>query len=99
MKRKRLGCSFMLIILFFVLICIDTFAEEGSKEVPETLRPKLTSTPPVVDGILNDEAWNRPPDVDKPFVSYSPSFGEVFPEKTHEWRTGENFFWCPGFRR
>jgi hypothetical protein len=85
MKRQLLVCSFILIFLFFIGAGVNTFAGKKSKDSPKTLQPIFASKAPVMDGILNDEIWKRPPDVDDDFISYSPTYGEVFPEKTRVW--------------
>lgn len=96
MEKKFMRQRLMLLFLFFTLICIPTFAEGMSKKSSDPIRPVFASTAPVVDGILNDEAWNKPPDVDEPFVSYSPKYGEAFPDKTHVWMAydAENLYFA-----
>jgi hypothetical protein len=47
-----------------------------------TLRPRLTSTPPVLDGTLDDLAWNAGPVVDDVFITYNPVDGDVLPQST-----------------
>ncbi len=51
----------------------------------ESLDASLTSTGPIIDGRLDDEAWGREADVDEIFMSYSPTFGEPLPFRTRIW--------------
>lgn len=83
MKR---GCPiiFLIRILFFIgagaLICA---AQPGSSH-SDIVIPPAVSTPPEIDGSLDDSAWKTPP-LDKYFMSYQPIFGEKLPFATQVW--------------
>jgi len=65
--------------------CLGAFASESPSEAPAVLRPAFTLAAVSLDGLLTEDVWRRPPDVDDDFITYSPRFGEVFPEKTRVW--------------
>ena len=46
-----------------------------------TLRSGLTSTPPVIDGLLNDQVWTQAPS-ETGFKTWRPDFGKDMQEKT-----------------
>jgi hypothetical protein len=46
-----------------------------------TLQPYKTSTPPKIDGLLNDEAWTFTK-LDTLFLTYQPTFGDSLPFRT-----------------
>lgn len=48
----------------------------------DPLRPAKIDSPPVIDGILDDAAWQSAPRVGG-FKTFIPDFGKVMPESTH----------------
>ncbi len=58
------------------------FAQGGSKS---ELRPVRLTTPPKLDGILDDEAWSGDPLPLDGWRSYNPMRGEAAAEETHVW--------------
>lgn len=46
-----------------------------------------TSTPPTIDGRLNDEVWLQAPLPTGEWRSYSPLYGDTIPQKTTVWMT------------
>jgi uncharacterized protein DUF5916/cellulose/xylan binding protein with CBM9 domain len=55
----------------------------------ESARPSLTAsrlqTPPVIDGLLDDEAWRREPLPTGDWLSYNPLHGDKVPQQTRAW--------------
>jgi hypothetical protein len=51
---------------------------------PELLAYRIT-TPPVVDGKLDDPAWQQPPNETGEWLSYDPLKGDRLPHRTHVW--------------
>jgi hypothetical protein len=70
-------------LVFFFLIQ-GFWGQASGKRVGEgiILYPKLTASPPQIDGILDDPAWQEGPIVNGPFIINHPVYGEVFPQKT-----------------
>ena len=66
-------------ILFFFLIMGHLSGDTGS------LVPYHAESKPVIDGKLDDEIWQREPQVKKYFISYSPLNGEKLPFLTEVW--------------
>jgi len=59
------------------LIALSAAAEEQ----PQPLIPFQTDTPPIIDGILDDQVWQKAPHVTG-FKTYHPDFGKEMVEKT-----------------
>jgi hypothetical protein len=52
------------------------------------------SQPPAIDGVLDDEAWNRPPFETGEWLSYNPLNGDRIPQQTHVWVAyDDNYFY------
>ena len=49
------------------------------------LRPEQTTQAPVIDGVLDDPAWNGAPIIEEPFITNNPVYGKAVPEKTKVW--------------
>jgi hypothetical protein len=64
-------------------------AQESASAKPAAPRPELhtyrVSRPPVIDGVLDDEAWNHPEMETTEWLSYNPLNGDRIPQKTHVW--------------
>ena len=58
-------------------------AQTDSK--PRDLQARLVTTPPKVDGVLDDEAWAREPEALDPWMSYNPLRGEAEQQHTQVW--------------
>ena len=52
---------------------------------PKELQAHRTSTPPKLDGVLDDEAWSGGPLSLDTWMSYNPMRGEAAAETTHVW--------------
>lgn len=63
-------------MVFIILIALNfaLFAQEP-------LKPLFTKTPPVIDGVLNDEVWKSAPNVTG-FQTFIPDFGKPLSENT-----------------
>jgi len=72
-----------LIAIIFIVNGFFAYAADNQAEAAKkTLRPVFTKTPPKLDGVLDDEAWQSGPIFEGDFVTYQPSWGEVLPQKT-----------------
>jgi hypothetical protein len=71
------------------LLLIATSIMAGTASAQSTTSPELraspASTPPVIDGALDDEAWQQPPLPTGEFLSYDPGHGDTIPQKTTVW--------------
>jgi len=71
-------------ILFLIMILLlagTAAATSGSQDI-QPLEPVKTATPPVLDGILDDEAWKNAAMVDDAWVTYNPINGNELPQRT-----------------
>jgi hypothetical protein len=57
-------------------------ANNGIRQNIRALEPVKTSTPPVLDGSLDDEAWKTAALVDDVWVTYNPVNGSELPQRT-----------------
>ena len=83
-KRKNVFITVFLTILFTFPV-LSAAAETTPKQNISVLKPVLTKVPPVIDGVLDDEAWKLGPIVDDIFITYNPHYGDVLPKKTRVW--------------
>ena len=62
----------------------------------QQLQPVRTDKTPVLDGTLDDEAWQAGPLVEGNWVTYNPSFGKVLPQKTKVYLAydGDNLYFA-----
>ncbi len=84
MNKKKV---MLMLIFFFLIDCL--WAQVSKKRIGEgiILYPKLTVSPPKIDGVLNDSAWKDIPIVAEPFIIDTPVYGEILPQKTEVWLT------------
>src|SRR5262245_45770121 len=54
------------------------------------LRATRLSTPPVIDGALDDEAWTGAPLPTDKWLSYNPLHGDSIPQQTSVWVAYDN---------
>ena len=61
----------------------------------QTLKPTRVTTPPVIDGVLTDPAWENAATVSH-FITFHPDFGKVEPETTVVWMAydAENLYYA-----
>ena len=74
------------------------FAQESPAAKLAAPRPELhtyrVSHPPVIDGALDDEAWNHPEMETTEWLSYNPLNGDRIPQQTHVWVAyDDNYFY------
>jgi len=69
-------------LFFLILQLIAAKADSAQKQNLFDLKPYLAQTPPKIDGILDDELWQKGPMIDDVFMTYNPLYGEALPQKT-----------------
>ncbi len=52
---------------------------------PQEIQAALLATPPVIDGVLDDAAWQSPPQKLGTWITYNPLFGDQLAQKTEVW--------------
>jgi Domain of unknown function (DUF5916)/Carbohydrate family 9 binding domain-like len=83
---KTTSSSFSLVALIATLQCVTvTVPAVAQNSPPEDLQGRYTSTPPKIDGILDDEVWAGEPLQLGPWVSYNPMRGQPATENTSVW--------------
>ena len=71
-----------LVVVWRVAVPTSLYAQNAT---PLELHARRVSTPPTLDGVLDDEAWSESPlPLDK-WVSYNPMRGETSSEQTKVW--------------
>jgi len=80
MHRFYLSRVFKLICIVHLLIMNSLLAVPGEL-INGEIKPVRVSTPPQIDGSLNDEAWQHSP-IHEPFLTYNPSHGKHLPQET-----------------
>jgi hypothetical protein len=73
---------FFYILFFLVLPLIAAKADSDQKQNLSDLKPVFAKTPPKIDGVLDDEAWQAGSMIDDFFKTYSPLYGEKLPQRT-----------------
>lgn len=62
------------------------FATASAEESPRpVLRAVRVDAPPVIDGVLEDDAWRREPQASGAWLSYQPLHGQAIPQHTRAW--------------
>jgi hypothetical protein len=56
------------------------------------LRATRATTPPVIDGALDDDVWQQAPLPTGEWLSYNPLFGDAIPQKTSVWFSYDSDF-------
>jgi Domain of unknown function (DUF5916)/Carbohydrate family 9 binding domain-like len=78
-------------LLGFLLFVTPALADAGQAPSPTTAttRPSLQShrvqQPPVIDGVLDDDAWRGGPVETGEWLSYNPLYGSKIPQQTKVW--------------
>src|SRR6266850_5927792 len=80
--KGRIGIPLALGI--FVLAQFAAAANAQSVSRPDLYAERAT-TPPKLDGVLDDAAWSREPMPLEPWVSYNPLRGEPAKQRTNVW--------------
>ncbi len=86
--KKTVFVSF-LVGLFMIFVDLENYALSSSNTGEAAIEAVHALSGPSVDGILDDEIWNRKPDIEEIFKSYSPTFGEPLPFKTRIWMAND----------
>jgi hypothetical protein len=99
MKGKAIIISFIFLFVFLFFVKIEVAGEKNPEQTIKTLRSTRALKEPVLDGRLDDLVWQREPDVDDTFITYSPVSGNVFPQKTRVWLANDSMnlyfaFYC-----
>ena len=82
--------SFIIIPVVVILLssgrCSFQVLASSAPAVPDhqVIYPRECQAKPRIDGDLDDEAWQAPP-LKKDYISFSPGYGELIPEKTWAW--------------
>jgi len=74
-----------LTILVIILCSLMTRVYADDSRNIEPIRSFQIENPPEIDGELTDQAWDRLPDIDGFFTTYSPVNGDQLPERTKVW--------------
>jgi len=73
-------------IVSILLFCSLPFlCQEQKKPTIKDLHPYEVTTPPVIDGVLDEAVWQNEPTVDDVLISIDPAYGEILPQKTKVW--------------
>src|SRR6266571_5296795 len=80
--QGRIGISFVLGMLVLSQFAASANAQAVAR--PE-LHAERATTPPKVDGVLDDVAWAHEPMALEPWVSYNPLRGEPATQRTSVW--------------
>jgi len=91
-KESRMKNIFWL----FFLCSLTLAAQNIGSNQPLQLNPKRVEKAPVLDGVLNDEAWTAGPLVDGNWVTYDPLFGKSLPQNTQVYLAydGDNLYFA-----
>lgn len=52
---------------------------------PAARRAIKADKPPIMDGILDDAVWKTAPTISEDFITITPAYGEILPQKTNVW--------------
>jgi hypothetical protein len=85
---------------FLLVVCLALCA--GSASAQEFVRPELratrVTTPPAIDGVLDDAAWQNAQLPIGEFLSYNPLHGSTVPQKTSVWMSYDSDYLYFAFR-
>ena len=82
MKSKSMFSIFFYIIITTILLSNFSLAQPNTNFI---LKPAKVEQEPILDGVLDDNAWKTAPILDQDFISYWTVSGEILPQKTHVW--------------
>ena len=93
MTRKWAALTFMILYALPIYTVDATQPEQTESRVE--IRPTRVERAPVIDGILDDSAWQQV-SVSEPFITYNPTRGEVLPQRTEVWTAydAENLYFA-----
>ncbi len=79
--KSVLSAAFLIVVnLLFALHLFAAKSQDTS-----VLKPIKVEKAPVLDGILDDDAWQTEPVLNTDFITYWPSSGDIMPQKTTVW--------------
>src|SRR5262245_6479290 len=87
-----------LVLVALVCVFVPRLADARQTPAPvaATTRPSLQShrvqEPPVIDGVLDDDAWRDGPVVTGERLSYNPLHGSKIPQQTKVWIAHDSNF-------
>ena len=82
--NKRL-CRLTLLAAGLLVVTHGVAAGQDSPAKPRDLRARLVTTPPKLDGVLDDEAWTAMPEELDTWMSYNPLRGQAAQQHTQVW--------------
>ncbi len=82
--NKRL-CRLTLLAAGLLVVTHGVAAGQESPAKPRDLRARLVTTPPKLDGVLDDEAWTTMPEELDTWMSYNPLRGQAAQQHTQVW--------------
>ena len=83
-NRQRCAASHLILPILLIVSPAIASAQTASATAPPLRATRLT-TPPVIDGALDDEAWTGAPLPTGKWLSYNPLHGESVPQDTTVW--------------
>jgi len=83
MKNSILLISSIVSILLFC--SLPFFCENQIKPTIKDLHPYEVTTPPVIDGFLDEAVWQNQPSLEDVMISVNPAYGEILSQKTKVW--------------
>jgi len=91
-KESRMKKMFWLVFIFSLTLAAQT----NGPNQPQPLQPVRTDKAPVLDGVLDDAAWQAGPLVDGNWVTYDPLFGKTLPQQTKVYLAydGDNLYFA-----
>lgn len=94
--RKKFLSLLVICLIYLNFFHANFFLFAGQPgETPQILKPDSISTPPQIDGLLEDDAWQTSA-LNQNFKTYNPTYGENLPQKTVVWLAydNENFYFA-----
>jgi hypothetical protein len=85
-RESKMNKLFWGILLFSLALTAQNIGPNPLQQ----LKPARTDNAPVLDGVLDDKAWQAGPLIDSNWVTYSPMFGNVLPQRTDVYLAYDN---------
>ncbi|HJR60432.1 MAG TPA: DUF5916 domain-containing protein [Vicinamibacterales bacterium] len=73
------------LLSFFASLTLWLSSASAQEAARPALRAVQVSTPPAIDGVLDDSAWSGPAQPTGPWLSYNPLHGSSIPQQTRVW--------------
>ncbi len=84
MVKKLFALTVIIEFIIFMVSVPTIISAKTIKEKGEILHPPMASSPPEIDGILDDAIWKNAA-MEKDFITYNPTYGDILPQKTLIW--------------